>query len=229
MKKPAAKTPTDAARLRQDLLTIGSRICHDLRTPLGGISISVELLRETLGEEPAATGALASMFASLEEMTRIITVLSVVAKATAKPGAKQKVRMAEVITGVLQHWERRIQEKGATVKEPPSWPEVSGVTEWLEFIWSNLVANVLQHGGRKIELGWTKVNKEMKFWIADDGPGMPPDVVARLFQPFETLHEPGSSRGLGLAVIRRLVELQGGRCGLDAAAKLTTFYFTLPK
>jgi signal transduction histidine kinase len=219
-------------RLRNDLLTIATRISHDLRTPLGGIVNTGELLKEILVEkEPAAAAALTdSLFTSVDEMSKFIGQIRVITKASADPKPKERVNMAEIVSGVLQRLESRILKKSATVAEPDSWPEVNGVADWLEFIWWNFVANALQHAGEKprIELNWRQEKDGFRFQVCDNGGGIPAEAREKLFQPFNTLHKPGGTRGLGLSCVQRLVDLQGGNCGYEHLPGGSRFFFTLP-
>jgi K+-sensing histidine kinase KdpD len=220
------------ARLRGDLLTMARRISHDLRTPLGGIISSGEALKEIVAEsEPAATQLADSLLHSADEISSLIKRASFIAKASVNPSPKSLVEMGEVVSGVLQQLESRILKKNATVTEPKSWPKVNGVAAWLEIIWWNFLANALQHAGDapKIELMWKKENGNFRFSICDNGSGVPESERGRLFQKFHSLHELDSTRGLGLSVVQRLVELQGGTCGYESPSNDGgCFYFTLP-
>jgi signal transduction histidine kinase len=219
------------ARLRNDLLTIAVRISHDLRTPLGGIVNTGELLKEILVEkEPAAATVTDSLFTSVDEMSKLIGQIRVITKASADPRPKERVNMAEIVSGVLQRLESRILKISATVTGPGSWPEVKGVADWLEFIWWNLVANALQHAGEKpqIDLNWHRGKDEFRFQVCDNGGGVPEGIREKLFQPFETLHKLGSTWGLGLSCVQRLVDLQGGNCGYEHLPDGSLFFFTLP-
>jgi signal transduction histidine kinase len=219
-------------RLRGDLLTVATRLSHDLRTPLGGIVNTGELLRETLIEKDPAAAALAdSLFTSVDEMSKIIAQVRIITRATADQKPKERVNMAEIVSGVLQRLESRILKTQAMIIEPNAWPKVNGVAEWLEFIWWNLLANALQHAGEKpqIELNWCQGNDGLRFQVCDNGGGVPAEVRAKLFQPFDSLHQPGSTYGLGLSVVQRLVELQGGDCGYEPNPKGgSCFFFILP-
>jgi signal transduction histidine kinase len=220
------------ARLRGDLLTVAVRVSHDLRTPLGGIVNTGELLKEILTEkEPAAAALTDSLFISVDEMSKLIGQIRVVTKASADPKPKARVHMAEIVSGVLQRLESRVLKKSATVAEPGSWPEVNGVADWLEFIWWNFLANALQHAAEKpqIELNWRQEKNGLRFQVCDNGVGVPAEIREKLFQPFDTLHKPDSRWGLGLSVVQRLVDLQGGDCGYEPNPKGgACFYFTLP-
>ena len=220
------------ARLRGDLLAIATRISHDLRTPLGGIINTAELLKEILIEKNPNDGLLTdSLFTAADELTKLITQVRVLTKATAEPKPKEWLKMETIVFGALQRLESRVLKKSATVVEPEFWPEVNGVADWLEFIWCNLLTNALQHGGEKprLELSWLKTKSGFRFQVCDHGSGAPPEAVATLFQPFDSLHQPGGPRGLGLSVVQRLVELQGGTCGYTLTPNGgACFFFTLP-
>jgi signal transduction histidine kinase len=220
------------ARLRGDLFTIGRRLSHDLRTPLMGISTGAEAIRETPAEDLAARDVFTGSIAQASgEITRLIDRLSAVLKATAVPRAKEPVSMGEVVWGALQRLERRVLEQGATVAQPASWPAVAGVPPWLEIAWWNLVANALDHAGpaARVELGWAQEPGGHRFWTDDQGPGVAPRGLGNLFLPFDLLHRPSAPRGWGLAIVQRLVELQGGRCGYEPRpGGGARFFFTLP-
>jgi signal transduction histidine kinase len=219
-------------RLRGDLLTVAVRVSHDLRTPLGGIVNTGELLKEILVEkEPAAAALTDSLFTSVDEMSKLIGQIRIITKASADPKPKERVNMGEIVSEVLQRFESRILKRSATIAEPDSWPEVNGVADWLEFIWWNFLANALQHAGEKpqIELNWRQEKNGLRFQVCDNGVGVPAKVRTRLFQPFDSLHKPDSGWGLGLSVVQRLVDLQGGDCGYEPNPKGgACFYFTLP-
>jgi signal transduction histidine kinase len=203
-----------------------------LRSPLGGIITATEALQEVLAEtDPAAAPLMASSLSSAEELSRLIKRFSFVVKATAQPRPSQALNMGEAVSVALERLHPQILKQGAVVREPSAWPEVNGVLVWLEIIWWNLLTNALEHSGTSptIELGWRNEQGKPEFWVADHGQGVPASKRSTLFQPFHTLHESNAPRGLGLPIVQRLVELQGGYCGYkpggDGGA---CFYFGLP-
>ena len=220
------------SRLRGDLLTVARRVIHDLRTPLGSITAAGEMLKEVFAEsDPKSTSLVAPVFASAEELARILDRVGFVLKASAHPDPKLPVPMAEPVTVALQRLERRIVLSKASITQPSDWPIVSGVARWLETIWWNFLANSLQYGGPtpRINLHWRESDGQFRFWIVDSGSGVLPEARQHLFQPFHTLHEMNSTRVFGLSIVQRLVELQGGSCGYEGIADGgACFYFTLP-
>jgi K+-sensing histidine kinase KdpD len=232
VKDPDAGVELENARLRGDLLTVAKRFSHDLRTPLGGIVSSAEAVKELLAKhEPSAAGLADSLLISAEEIGQLIKQLSFVARASASPVPKTIGSMADPVFAALQRLESRILKRQAIVLEPESWPVVSGVPVWLEAIWWHFVLNTLKHGGpcSRIELGWAYEKNSQRFWISDNGPGVPESLRAKLFTEFNLLHARQDVPGLGLSIVHRLVALQGGVCGHEHPARGgALFFFTLP-
>jgi len=218
------------ARLRGDLLTVASRVSHDLRTPLGGILTAAEVLREMLAEVNKPEMLTQAILNSVDDMTRLIRQISFVTRATAAPQPVKPVNMSGPVAMALQRTQRLIAKRNATVIEPPSWPEVKGSADWLEYVWINLLTNALQHTAEevRIELSWRQENGQCRFAVADNGGGVREDLRSTMFYPFHLLHKPEASRGLGLSIVQRLMDLQGGSCGYEPLPGGSLFYFSLP-
>jgi signal transduction histidine kinase len=217
-------------RLRGDLLTMATRVSHDLRTPLGGILTATEVLREILAEKNLPITLTQSISDSVDDLTHLIKQISFITRATADPLPKSSVRMNEVVALALQRIESRKLKKNATVVDSGSWPQVNGVSKWLEEIWWNLLTNALQHtaGNPRIELSWREESGRYRFEICDNGGGVPEIMQKCLFRPFHTLHKPEGGKGFGLSIVQRLVDLQGGNCGYESRPGGSYFFFTLP-
>lgn len=217
-------------RMRGDLRTWSSRISHDLRTPLGGILTAGEALKEMLEEhDPSSAGLAKPLFSSVEELERLIQRVSMLTKACAHPVPKKLMAMEEPVWAVLQRQERQILKKNAVVTQPGAWPEVTAVSAWLEVVWGDLLGNALQHGDAlpRIELGWSRSDRDFRFWVSDNGGGVPPENIGSLFQPFHLLHFSNARKGLGLSIVQRLVEMQGGICGYEPSSEGGRDFFSL--
>jgi K+-sensing histidine kinase KdpD len=222
----------EVAALRGDLLTFGLRIAHDLRTPLGGIAVTAETLKDALQERSPEERALVKpIFDSSDELAALIRQVSMLAKATARPVPQEHLPMGTVVWAALERLRPAIAECGASVSEPKSWPNIVGDAVSLEAVWGHLLSNALVHSGKKpqVELGWEKEGAMYKFWVRDHGPGVPAPSRGLLFHPFHRMHEPNAMRGLGLSISQRLVELLGGTCGYEPQTSGgSRFYFTIP-
>lgn len=218
------------ARLRGDLTTVGTRIAHDLRTPLGGMLTTTEMLREILAEQlPASVPQTQPILDSADGLVKLIERMSFIAKVTVSRERPQPCEMGTAFWNAYQGVESRLLKSGATLQQPARWPIVLGHPTWIEAVWRNLLVNAVEHGGKHtwIEAGWSEESGRYRFWLRNTcatESGKRP-----CFFPFHRMHEPGAARGLGLAIVHRLVEQEGGRCGFESPSPGDCCcFFTLP-
>jgi K+-sensing histidine kinase KdpD len=230
LKEALRELAAENERMRGDLRTLGRRFSHDLRTPLNCVSTASELLcKLPPGSSPAVVSH--ALLGAVAEVATLVERVSFVLKATADPPPRQLLAMKDIVWAALQRLESRTRKQGATIAQPDSWPQVEGVASWLEIIWGNLIGNSLSHGGPapRIELGWVRDSAEYLFRVRDHGAGIPVAKRDRLFVPFNLMHELNAPRGLGLSIVRRLVEMQGGRCFHETpVGGGACFFFSLP-
>jgi signal transduction histidine kinase len=119
------------------------------------------------------------------------------------------------------------------------WPKALGYAPWIEEVWVNYLSNAIKYGGRppRVELGAAvqaggSTPPTVRFWSQDDGPGLTPEEQARLFVPFTRLAQgKAKGHGLGLSIVRRIVEKLGGEVGVESEGvpgQGSLFFFTLP-
>lgn len=111
---------------------------------------------------------------------------------------------------------------------------VSAPREPLAQILRNLIGNAVKHHDRPtgtIRIGWLEKGERVEFEVADDGPGISPEFHERIFQMFQTLRprDEVEGTGMGLALVKKLVEAYGGTVSVDSDGRGTTFRFTWPK
>jgi signal transduction histidine kinase len=221
----------DNQRLRGTLLAFGSRIAHDLRTPLGGVLTTTEMLREVLAEDaPADVPLTQPILDSTEGLVKLIERSSFFARATGSREPAKTLDMGVPFWNAYQRLERLMLKAKMSLKHPTVWPKVSGQETSFETIWNILLNNAVQHSapGTELEAGWSAVEGGRRFWVRSEGQ-VPAEKRATLFFPFHRLAEPGAPRGLGLPMMRGLVEMAGGACGFqEATAGRVDFYFELP-
>lgn len=147
--------------------------------------------------------------------------------------------MSTIIAEVERRLEDSIAQTEATWIKPASWPAAMGHAAWVEEVWVNYISNALKYGGRpqigippRIELGWDQADTEghIRFWVRDNGHGISPDAQARLFIPFTRLDPTcADGHGLGLSIIKRIVEKLNGQVGVESTCgQGSLFFFTLP-
>jgi two-component system sensor histidine kinase/response regulator len=118
---------------------------------------------------------------------------------------------------------------------PDTWPAALGYGLWVEQVWVNYISNAIKYGGRppRVELGAeAQPDGMVRFWVRDNGSGLMPEARARLFVPFtQPAHLHGKGHGLGLSIVRRIVDRLGGQVGVESEGvpgRGSVFSFTLP-
>lgn len=218
-------------RLRGDMRTVARRISHEIRTPVGCIHTSADLLDEMSVGQDAMLGSIAGIFRqSSREISQLVDRVSFLLRASSDPVVPEAIPMGEVVVHVFRELQDDIRREGAVVRQPDAWPEVLGVRPWLQVIWWNLLHNALRHGGpaSQVRLTWAREEDSYRFAVVDQGRGVDPAQEAGLFVAFEQL---GTQRtaGLGLSIVQRLAALQGGGCRYRREPGTgTCFEFTLP-
>jgi signal transduction histidine kinase len=212
-------------QLRGDLKTVTRRVSHDLRTPLSCIHTVCELLKEP-NADTAATSAIIRNAAL--EAGQVLDRVGALLKASTDPLPVSIISAGAAVSYAIEQLEPELAAAGRKLKQPASWPEVSGVKPWLELIWIQLLQNAVRHGARgsSIQLGWDREGEAIRLWISSQGL-VPAPMQPRLLRPFHGLHA-HTAAGVGLSVVQRLVALQGGKCGYAPEGERAVFWFSLP-
>jgi signal transduction histidine kinase len=125
----------------------------------------------------------------------------------------------------------KAKSKGAavTVDVEADLPSVHATGNELNQVWSNLIDNALDaiaESGR-IDISARRELDRVVVQVVDDGPGIPPDIVSRIFDPFYTTKPPGQGTGLGLDITRRLVRRYRGDVAVESEPGRTEFRVAL--
>jgi len=143
----------------------------------------------------------------------------------------REVDIARQVDGILTLFRNGIKAGVEVVRRFEGSAVVLGHPEGLNQIWMNLVKNALQAMGYagRLEVGLRDLGDEVEVYVEDSGPGIPPEVQARLFEPFFTTKSPGEGTGLGLEICRKNAELHGGRIRFESEPGRTVFTVRLPR
>lgn len=120
----------------------------------------------------------------------------------------------------------------ATINFLPDWHVALGYPQWIEEVWMNYISNAIKYGGDapKIEIGCSVENQMIRYWVRDHGDGIPAPRQQELFIQFSRLApQISEGHGLGLSIVKRIVERLDGRVGYeDAVGGGGCFWFSLP-
>jgi len=213
-------------------------VAHDLKNPVSSVVGYADVLRRNYAILPEEVRAefLDVITRNARKMASIIDELlllsSVRGMGTLEMHPLEMGRVVAEARGRLLHL---IEEYQAEIDLPESWPVAIGYGPWVEAVWANYINNALKYGGRppRVKLGSTvHADGWIRFWVRDNGQGLTSEEQARLFTPFERLHEVrAQGHGLGLSIVQRIVKKLGGQVGVESngvPGQGCEFYFTLP-
>ncbi|HAK93367.1 MAG TPA: hybrid sensor histidine kinase/response regulator [Massilia timonae] len=236
-RKLAEEKLMDADRRKDEFLAM---LAHELRNPLAPISSSASLLSMQFSSEPRICQTSSIISRQVKHMSRLIDDLLDVSRVT-RGLVKLKlatVDFREVVTGALDQTRPLVLEKAHQVRvelpETPVW--VRGDQTRLVQSVANIVNNAAKYTqkGGQLVLALEAVDGRMVLRVRDNGSGMPPDLVPSVFDLFtqgaRTLARSQGGLGLGLTLVKRLIDLHEGEVAAhsDGVGLGSTFTLTLP-
>ncbi len=221
-----------AIRTREEVLAI---VSHDLRNPLNTIAMGATAIRDAAGED---TSRFVDMIQrAILRMNRLIEDLMDVVKL--EGGQKLAlepavVELPPVLAEMRESFQAQAQPRNQTVTSEcaPDVPPIVADRDRLHQVLSNLLGNALKftpEGGRVSIRAW-RVDDDVQIEVADTGPGILPEDLPRIFDPYwQARRTARLGAGLGLAITRGIVVGHGGRIWVESRpGEGSTFTFTLP-
>jgi signal transduction histidine kinase len=189
--------------------TLAAGILHEVRNPLNAILNATRVLAEGESEPPLVAKLHSVILEGAERIHRITAALETHARPSEGGGAGPcDVRAG--IEATLHLLEYRLTDAAVHLEvdatrlaDAPAGP--------VNQVILNLLDNALRSGARTLWVQARDEGERVIVRVADDGPGVPPEVRGRIFDPFFSTREPGSGSGLGLYLSRRIAESCGGR------------------
>jgi PAS domain S-box-containing protein len=191
---------------------------HDLKAPLRAIEVLVEWLREDLAgyEKGEVQENLSLLGQRTARLHRLLDDLLAYARAGRGVGAPARVDSRQMVQDIAV---LLAPPPGMRIEAEPSLPELTTWPAPLEQVLRNLINNAIKH--HPTQNGTVRVyaesrDGELVFAVEDDGAGIPAEFSEKIFQMFQTLkpRDEVEGSGMGLAIVKRIVELQGGRIWL---------------
>ncbi|HMQ51490.1 MAG TPA: ATP-binding protein [Anaerolineae bacterium] len=229
---------TELQARNEELDAFAHWVAHDLRNPLTLIVGYAKALEEefTRMSPPEVAAILETVTQTGQRMSRIIDGLLILAGLRAQEIKVEPVDMAALVEEALNHLATLIGEYRPEISLPETWPVVLGFAPWITQVWMNYISNAIKYGGRppRLTLGFSPTGDGfIRFWVRDNGAGFSTEQQAKLFTPFTRLQpvNPANggldSHGLGLSIVRRIIERLGGEVGAESSRQGSEFFFTL--
>jgi PAS domain S-box-containing protein len=213
-----------------ELGTLASGMAHEIGTPMNVILGRAEYLMERTKEEPLKKG-LQTIVRQVERITRVMNQL--LAFARRKPVERRPLDLRQVVDGNLDMFEERLTRNGIKVETTfaAACPAVFADADQMSQVVINLVMNAIHAmpEGGTLQIAAAPDEGMVKLTVADTGHGIPQEVIAKVFEPFFTTKEFGKGTGLGLTVVKEIIEEHQGTIAVDSGpGKGTTFTIHLP-
>lgn len=201
---------------------VSNTIAHNLRTPLTRILVRLREAERGLAADSSQQRAVAASIREIEELTAVFEKLLQIAEAEA--GARRRhfapVELHTIADDVADLYEAVAELQGATLLRDPADPAMApGDKDLLAGAVANLVDNALKYAGPEavVRIGTRMAGSVTLITVQDNGPGIPAAEQERVGTHFHRLDHSRPGHGLGLASVRAVVALHGGKLRLSAS------------
>lgn len=226
----------DLEQKNSELERFNYTVSHDLKSPLITIKwFAGRLEDDTQAGDPVqmkkdahritdAADIMQALLADLLELSRVGRIV--------KP--PETIGFGTIVHEAVDLLAASVAERGVTVEIAPDLPVVNVDHARLREAMVNLIENAIKFAGTRsdplIRIGVDDAGKTPVFFVQDNGIGIDPPYLDRIFNLFERLDVSTHGTGIGLVIVRRIIEVHGGKCWVESEGlgKGTTFRFTLP-
>ena len=239
MKETAARLTQAAGELERsnkDLELFAYAASHDLQEPLRVVTLFLQLLKDQYAGQldKKAQEYIAHAFDGANRMSAVIKDLLTYSRVGSQGINLAALELQGVVEYVKANLRAAIEESNAVITSDPM-PTVTADGSQMQLLLQNLISNALKfrHEDRppEVHIGASRQQDHWLFQVKDNGIGIEPRQMDRVFLLFQRLHShekyPGT--GIGLAICKKIVERHGGRiCAESEPGKGSTFLFTIP-
>ena len=210
-----------------------AKAAHEFRTPITAILGSSEVLLRGSSKDPKSLETLIKgIYKEANRLWRLCERLLDISRIDASKNIqKQKISIKKLIEDVIisnmQNGLKGQKLYISTEKDIDIWVD----KELFSLVLLNLIDNAIKHTKEDdiIEIGWKKENdKHIKIWVKDTGEGIEPKDLPHIFEPFyQGKKDKKKGSGLGLSLVKEIVEAHGGKIEVKSNPKETKFFITI--
>jgi signal transduction histidine kinase len=220
------------ADMRRDFVT---RASHELRTPVARIRMFTEtLLLDRVRSEDERRETLQALDRGARRLSILIDNVLQLASTRATAAHVESIDAAELIRGIVREFEAGVAAPTPIPVSGPQRLEISVDAQAVRQVLTNLLDNAWKYGGSppSARVEFASETNVLTLAVEDDGPGVPEADRERIWEPYVRLERDRRSSvagtGIGLAVVKELVERSGGSCRVERGARGARFVVTFP-
>jgi len=232
----AEQSAEEAAAAYRELDHFAYVASHDLKAPLRGIANLAQWIRDDIGD--ALPDETAEYMTLLQGRVRRMEALIDGILAYSRAGrARTEPQLLDSGAVVAESIELLAPPDGVTIRVQEAMPAVMAERVVFQQVFMNLIGNAVKHGMAHrpdvdVAVRWSEADDSYEFTVTDNGPGIAPEYHERIWAIFQTLEsrDKVEGTGIGLSVVRKLVEARGGRVWLTSTpGQGSTFGFSWPR
>ena len=212
-------------------------VSHELRSPLITIQGFAGLIEEEMAKGEENSGLknhVRRITSAVDTLDMLLSDLLSLSRAGKSIDTPKPVGFGSLVTEALDLYSHTLSENGIRVEVDPEFPRVNADPARIREVLANLIENAIKYRGTRpdpvIHIGVETGGDGPVFFVADNGIGIEPQYLERIFNLFEKLDGTTEGTGIGLAIVQRIIEAHGGRVWAESEGegKGSTFRFTLP-
>lgn len=212
-------------------------VSHDLKSPIVTIRGFLGYLAEDAlsGNTPRMEKDIERITNATEKMQSLLRDLLELSRIGRMMNAPETIQFEDLVHDALDILHGQLEERHVTILTQPDLPAVYGDRQRLTEVLQNLIDNAIKYMGDQtepyIEMGQSgEESGRSIFFVRDNGIGIAPEYRERIFGLFNKLDPRSEGTGVGLALVKRIIEVHGGRIWVESEpGKGSTFYFSLQK
>lgn len=220
------------AEQNQELSDYAHMVSHDLKSPLRSIDTLTTWLKEDYNDKFDENGkqSLDLIRNNVEKMDKLIKGILDYTTISKNQSDFYEVDIDKLLDSIL---EIIFIPPNITIKKATKLPVILGDKFRLQQLFQNIIDNAIKYNNKTIgivEIGFEDTNEFWKFYIKDNGKGIDKMYFEKIFKTFEKLENNPESTGIGLSIVKKIIDVYGGKIWLESQLnKGTTFYFTIKK
>jgi len=209
---------------------------HDLKSPIVTIKGFLGMMKKDIDENrrDRIQKDFERVTEAAEKMGVLLSDLLALSRIGHVVNSPEQVDLGKLVQETLQMLDGRIQSNKVNVQVASDLPIIYGDRDRLREVFENLIDNAAKYMSDQtsplIEIGKRQSEAEIILYVKDNGMGIEPQYHTKIFGLFEKLKPDNEGTGIGLALIKRIIEVHGGRIWVesDGLGKGSTFCFTIP-
>ncbi len=222
-------------RINEELKQFTYTVSHDLKSPLLTIQSFAGFLEKDIkaNKIDKVESSLGFINFAIDKMNQLLNDLLELSRIGRKTGPHEQINLSDLLDQVISLLAGRIQQKKVEIIRPKKDLILTGDIIRLTQAFQNLLENAIKFMGNQenpcIEIGIKKIDQDNHIYIRDNGIGVDAKFIPKIFDLFQKLNTKEEGTGIGLTLVKRIVELHGGKIWVESEGlgKGTTFWLRL--